>query len=206
MENVIPYDKDLCYDGGFISPEGKILYTPFGHEGFAMNYLRGIYYESLVSMKYGKTEPDFDFLRENFNFNGSIEDIDEYASSPLSPEKREELKRWEVLHAWHKKNNAYSDFMVHVLGFDKVESVMRRRITTTSRQPNIRFYNYRLMDWDVVSRNPMRYIPDEDDFDYVEDDTDIWINDDYVADQEIEELRGKILWKDRPLFFKGKRD
>ena len=48
----------------------------------------------------------------------------------------------------YNKRKMCSDFLVDVLGFDKILTNMRKSITTTTLEPHMRFYNYYLMDKD----------------------------------------------------------
>jgi len=61
---------------------------------------------------------------------------------------KEELilyKRW-LQENEEVKRKMSSDFLVCVLGFDKILSLMKKTIVTTSFEPHIRFYNYYLKD------------------------------------------------------------
>ncbi len=95
-----------------------------------------------------------------------------------------------------------SDFLVLLLSFDKVETVMRRCITTND-QPHIRFYNYYLMDWYIKHLTPMKYNKQINKFEH--DEKEDWLiryNEDRRVAEEIDEIKAKVLKKDRPLFFK----
>ena len=80
---------------------------------------------------------------------------------------------------------------------------MRRAITTTSRQPHIRFYNYYLMDWYIDKKTPMKYNEKTGLFEYDEPkDWMIYYNEDRKVEDEINEIKAKVLRKDRHHFFK----
>lgn len=97
----------------------------------------------------------------------------------------------------------HSDFMVFVLGFDKIETIMRRAIIITSRQPHIRFYNYYLMDWYIDKNTPMKYNEETVLFEYDEPkDWMIYYNEDRKVEDEINEIKTKVLRKNRHHFFK----
>ncbi len=111
---------------------------------------------------------------------------------------------YKMLDAYYKNSprKSLSDFMVLVLDFDKVEIRLKNTITTSSRQPHIRFYNYYLMDWNISVQNrviydyrigeyrPLNYFfPTSEDLDR-------------EAEDEIKEIKAKVLVKDRHYFFK----
>ena len=79
-----------------------------------------------------------------------------YCEGNLSKLTKEELilyKYWLEQKGFNRKEMS-SDFLVSVLGFDKVLTLMKKSIATTSLEPHIRFYNYYLMDWyvDITNR------------------------------------------------------
>lgn len=94
--------------------------------------------------------------------------------------------------------------MLYLLGFDKVETIRRRLISTTSLKPHIRFYNYYLMGWNIKRLLPM--IVDEQNGLFTFDNSKIWIEDpeDKRAEQEIKEIKSKVLLQDRHLYLKNK--
>lgn len=121
--------------------------------------------------------------------------------SRLTAEEAAIFKNW--LSEYGYKRELCSDFLVQVLGFDKVETVLRRVITTTSREPHVRFYNYYLMDWCIDNRRPIRYNEETGLFEY--DKSDEWIsmfNGDKAVEDEINEIKANVLVKERHYFFK----
>jgi len=183
MSLIIPYDDKFDRgDGAFISPSNEIILTHGEHERFAGKYCSGI---------------DYLFSRRSSTKNG-----DPFSLSKLTKEQLELYKLWLEKKECNKRK-MHSDFMVFVLGFDKVETIMRRAITTTSNIPHIRFYNYYLMDWYIDKHTPMKYNPEIGLFEYDEPkDWMIKYSEDRKFEYEINEIKQKVLIKDRPLFFK----
>ncbi len=109
-----------------------------------------------------------------------------------------------MLDTYYKESprKSLTDFMVLVLDFDKVEIQLRKTITTSSRQPHIRFYNYYLMDWNINIYEKLYYNTNTNRFDIInptplgldQEDTDEYY--------EIEDIKSKVLIKERNLFFK----
>ena len=183
MSLIIPYDDKFDRgDGAFISPSNEIILTHGEHERFAGKYCSGI---------------DYLFSRRSSTKNG-----DPFSLSKLTKEQLELYKLWLEQNEFYSRK-MHSDFMVFVLGFDKIETIMRRAITTTSRQPHIRFYNYYLMDWYIDKKNPMKYNEETGLFEYDEPkDWIIYYNEDRKVEDEINEIKTKVLRKDRHHFFK----
>lgn len=93
--------------------------------------------------------------------------------------------------------------MLHVLDFDKVETMWRKSITTTSFESHIKDYNYYLRDWNIELRTKMKYNKETGIFEPVYYPEDNLIRDaDREAEDEIEEIKRKVLIKDRHHFFK----
>lgn len=183
MSNVLPYDENICMsDGGFITTDGKFIYTPMTHEAYAINFCLGK-----------------DFLSPKKNGDKR----DTFSSSKLSDSNLALCKAW--LNEKSKRDrNAYSDFLVYVLGYDKVETCLRRLITTTSPMPHIRFYNYYLMGWNVCKLNRKRFDEEKNIFivDYADNLSPIFMSKDREAEAEIEEIKKKVLFNNRDLYFK----
>ena len=197
--SVIPY-KDKLYNskGAFINQNGEFIFTNEGHESFASDFCKGKDYQFLSSLSDNHFEEGKD----------KKYDIDPYKSSKLTKEQLELYKLWlnERLtnyKSYLKLGKECSDFLVYLLGFDKVETVMRRAITTTSPTPHIRFYNYYLMDWYIDHQSPMKYNKDTGYFEYDErEDCFFKFKEDRKVESEINEIKSKVLLKDRHLFFK----
>ena len=95
--------------------------------------------------------------------------------------------------------------MFFVLGFDKIQTKLAKTITTTNYEPHIKFYNYYLMDWYIEQYSPMKYVDEVSGFKYIRNNYIINSYRDSEAENEINEIKAKILKKDRPYFFKQKR-
>ncbi len=207
MSLIIPYEEKLySNEGAFIDPSGKIIFTHGQHLGFAMNHCLGSEYDYLSRLKYGNSyDPNaFEDYRREHNYQGKQEDIDVYSSSQLTKEQLELFKLyWEYWDDFDfSRLHDCSDFLVLLLHFDKVETVMRRCITTTNTQPHIRFYNYFLMDWYIKQLEPMRFNYKTNKFEWDENYDWIVSKEDQEAEEEIKDIKSRVLVKDRHLFFK----
>lgn len=212
MNIIIPYEENL-YDneGAFIHPNGEIIFTYGAHERFARNYCNGKYFDELIDLQSkGYSEEHEKYKEECFQEYIKIhnlswksrKDIDIYNSTELTREQLELYKLWLEKYEFAKRN-LFSDFMVYLLQFDKVETVMRRKITTTNPQPHIRFYNYYLMDWYIEEEPPMKFNENTGLFEWDEDN--YWVirnKGDREAELEINEIKANVLKRDRMLFFK----
>lgn len=178
MSSIITYDFNLGNgDGAFITPNNEIILTYGEHERFAAKYCSG---------------------RDLFFSNKS----ENPSSSKLTKEQLELYKLWLQKNEFYRRK-MHSDFMVFVLGFDKIETIMRRAITTTSRQPHIRFYNYYLMDWYIESHKRRIYNEKTGHFEIDNSSDEIikYRKDREIAD-EINEIKSRVLKKDRHYFFR----
>ena len=93
------------------------------------------------------------------------------------------------------------DFLVLCLGFDKIETILSKTITTTSMEPFIKFYNYYLMDWDIEMVNKLVYAEQVNKF--LENKIiSIESINDREAKEELDDLRIKILKKEKYYLFK----
>ena len=213
MSLIIPYKEKELYgnQGAFIKPDGEIIYTYGLHETFSRKYCNGNLYNYLYSLIHqdsilsqdveNSLEGLFEYLKIYRNFKGKIEEINEYSSSELTSEQLKLYKLWLDQYEFSKRN-LYSDFMVYLLSFDKVETVMRETITTTNPNPHIRFFNYYLMDWFIIDQPPMKYNSNTGLFEYDKNNWYLGNSEDKEAEDEIKEIKAKVLKKDRPLFFK----
>ena len=176
MSGIIPYDERLARsNGGFITPNNEIILTD-NHEKFAYNYCFG--YDDLYNSQ------------------------NEFKNSKLTSE---ELKLFKL---WLKENVGFtrdmnSDFLLYIMRYDKVERKIRRVITTTNPRTHIRFYNYYLMDFDILIQRPKVFNEETRLFEYV-DYNELWMQDsiDREAEKEINEIKEKVLSKDRYLYLK----
>lgn len=123
-------------------------------------------------------------------------------STKLTKEQQELFEQWLDRYEFSKKRNFYSDFMVYLLSFDKIETRMRETITTTNSSPHIRFFNYYLMDWNIFEQPPMKYNSDTGLFEYDKNNCYLGNSEDKEAENEINEIKAKVLKKERPLFFR----
>lgn len=139
--------------------------------------------------------------KKSTNFDGSIDEIDIYKTSKLSSSELKLLKLW-IESKNYRYRDMFSDFLVFVLGFDKVETAMRRAITTTTSMTHVRFFNYYLMDYYIKRFPKMKYNSQSGLF---EKDTFLQFKDyseERKAIDEIKEIKSKVLLKDRHLFFR----
>lgn len=103
----------------------------------------------------------------------------------------------------YNRGKIYSDFLVDVLGFDKILTIMRKTITTTSSNPHVRFYNYYLMDWFIDIRNRYFYNESTGIFEPIQKDNFIIVSEeDREMESEINDIKSKVKLKDRPYFFR----
>ena len=124
-----------------------------------------------------------------------------YSSTKLTKEQQELFEQWLDRYEFSKRN-LYSDFMVHLLLFDKIETVMRETITTTNPSPHIRFFNYYLMDWNIIEQPQIKYNSDTGLFEYDINNSYLRNSEDREAENEINDIKAKVLKKERPLFFR----
>lgn len=128
-----------------------------------------------------------------------------YCEGNISKLTKEELilyKHWLEQNEFNKRKMC-SDFLVDVLGFDKILKARRKSITTTSLEPHVRFYNYYIMDWNIEIRKRIVFNEETCMFEYVEPDMALikYVEDRRFED-EIKEIKAKIKLKDRYYFFK----
>ena len=79
---------------------------------------------------------------------------------------------------------------------------MRETITTTNPSPHIRFFNYYLMDWNIIEQPQMKYNSDTGLFEYDKNNSYLRNSEDREAENEINDIKAKVLKKERPLFFR----
>ena len=188
MNTIIPYDKELFEnEGAWISPDGKIIYFESIHEKYAEDFL------------FGNNKNIYDYIdtprHKSINYK-------QYTGNLTK-------KQFEIFKLWVKycDDNRYSlygmnsDFLLYILGYDKVETVMRRCITTTSEQPHIRFYNYYLLDYIVSVHSKQKF--DREKGMFISDNHNLIPNEsDMEAEKEIKEIKSKVLIQERSLFLK----
>lgn len=202
MEKIIEYDqKLLSSDGAFIHPDGNILPIIYGcHEQFARNYCLGRNYDYLYRLKHD--ESAWETYVECYNLKKTRDDINIFEGSELTKDKIELYKLWKescLKKDWIPRE-MYSDFFTQILGFDKVETIRRYTITTSSKNPHIRLYNYYLMDWHIDGISRLKYDYNKNDF--VLDKSYIPSKEDKEAEEEIKDIKTRVLRDERYLFFK----
>ena len=101
------------------------------------------------------------------------------------------------------KRKMCSDFLVDVLGFDKILTNMRKSITTTTLEPHMRFYNYYLMDWYIDIRKRSVFNEEKGIFEFIEPDiSSIKYIEERRLEDEIKDIKSKVKLKDRHYFLK----
>ena len=201
MAIILPYNNNLGpHNGAFIKPDGEVLFIKDNkHEEFAEKYCNGEDFSAITGAKEGQSRsiiPIFEML-DDVKSNG----LGIFRNSNLSREQLLKYKSWLERHHIDNKS-IYADFLVYVLAFDKVETRINNLITTTSLEPHVRFFNYYLMDWSISVQKPLIYDEKEDLFLMQYDQVPISDYDDREAEEEITEIKAKVLMKDRPYFFK----
>ena len=199
----VPYIPMLSNcDGAFITPNNKIFYVDNNHERFAMNYCHGEQYYLLNSIKNDYPAYNFEDFKNTFELNIQKEDIDIFSTSSLTLEQLYLFKLWLSNNQFNYKT-CYTDFLVFILNFDKVENIIKETITTANKYPHIRFYNYYLMDWHIDTHNSLKYNPDTKAFEQTTKDN-IFVASllDREYEEEINEIKAKVKLRDRPYFFK----
>jgi len=176
MSTIIPYDEKLG-EGAFITPKNEIKMVYDCHESFAYNFCCENY-KYLNELKFNNEDTCFNKL------------------------SKEQLKLCKLWLEKYDGSNSYSDFLVFVLGFDKIQTVMNKSITTTSFFPHIKYYNYYLMDWYVEQLTPMKYNNETGLFEPKNQGMFFGYSTDRDAEEEINEIKSKVLKSDRPYFFK----
>ncbi len=202
MSIIIPYHEDLGITGAFISPDGKILRLKNNeHEEFAEDYCNGHDYKIYTSTRVGPPAPILKNLVAEKEALMAMEGVDIFRSSKLTKKELEKYKWWLKNYSNLQKDHCV-DFLVYVLAYDKVERLVHDVITTTSAEPHVRFYNYYLMDWNISVQNRVIYdyrIGEYRPLNYFFPTSEGL---DREAEEEIKEIKAKVLVKDRHYFFK----
>lgn len=177
MSRIVPYNEDLYKnEGAFVYPSGEIVFTYGDHEGFARSFCIG---DSLFC---------------------TLEELENSKTSKLSSEQRELFKHW-IYEGDTDPRTKMSDFLVQFLSFDKIKTIGCKAIVTTSDCPHIRFFNYYLMDWHVQILNRLIYNREQRTFCALNKG---WYQnpEDKRVEKEIEDIKRRVLIKDRHHFFK----
>ena len=202
MSVIIPYHADLGITGAFIRPDGEILRLRNNeHDEFAEDYCNGHDYKFYTGARVGPPKPILkDLMAEKEALNAK-NGVDIFRSSQLTKSQLAKYKWW-LEHFGEDQRANCVDFMVYVLAFDKVERLVHDVITTTSAEPHVRFFNYYLMDWNISVQD--RVVYDYEKGEYRNLDYHFPVNDgiDREAEEEIEEIKAKVLIKDRHFFFR----
>ena len=206
MQTIVPYQESvLSATGGIISPKGDITTIYTLHEVFAKNYCNGEDYDYLKYIKYQSSLSRFLEFQKNYQYTGTKEDIDEWCHSKLNKQQLEQYKVWLKQYQKYHKSQSALDFMILALEFDKIESVSSHMITTTSRIPHVRFFNYYLMDWDILTLSKATFDSDKKCFEFHGNDI-VHIYHSYSIDTEAEEeiqyIKSKTKREDLPYFFR----
>lgn len=206
MSSSIPYDEKFFKDcGAMISPNGNVQSIYTLHEVFARNYCNGEDYDYLRYIKYLSSEGDFYHFKNNYQFYGTRKDIDEWCHSKLKEEELKQYQLWMNQYQHYFKSSSALDYMIFVLGYDKIESILTHTITTTHNLPHIRFYNYYLMDWDIQILSKAHFNSKKNLFEFGNDNLiDLYhsISLDSEAEEEIQSIKSKVKKKDLPKFFR----
>lgn len=204
--NIIPYDEQILTNADcLMKPNGSIIYTYNNLEKYASDYVKGKDYSYLSMLKTYNNEPSIDRwwkeYKEKHNCQGKREDIDLFLTSSLA---KEELELYKL---WLESNNSKqcsSEFLIHVLGFDKMVSTIIyniNRIYTTSIEPHVKYYNYCLMDFPITCVPIKKYNLERKQFEIVSSPFIASKLDEEYA-EEIKEIREKVLKKDRFQYFR----
>lgn len=187
MGIILPYKNELVHgNGGFISLNGEIK------QCHATNI-----HEKLANKICCGSISQFRFIKGLSRYEITYDEYD----GALSKQDFEIFKIWM---SEHYKNNisfygACSDFLLHVIGYDKVE--VNRAITTSNNEPHIRFYNYYLLDH-LILHLPKKIYNEElgkfitEKYIYIPTDEDI------EMEKEINEIKEKVPIKERKLFLR----
>ena len=203
MGLILPYyDKLGTSEGAFITPNGHILNVYNNeHEDFARRYCLGMNYDIHTGAVFGPPNPCAKDLWVQSEVQNMIKGKNIFESSHLTKDQLEKYKIW-LKNYPSVESTFYCDFLVYILAYDKVETIVRNHIQTTALQPHIRFYNYYLMGWDIDCLTGFVYDEEKDMFVLKPNNFLIEDYEDREAEEEIEETRAKVLLKDIPYFFK----
>lgn len=211
MNAILPYERNLATsDGAYIMPNGKFIYPFNGHEMYAHDYCNGKYFYELNRVRQDAlsgcldelsiSDEYWNHLKKMLGYTGERKDVDIYLSSKLNQDELKLYKLWMQEYEF-TKNHLYSDFLNFVLGFDKVDTIMRHGISTTSPTPHVRFFNYYLMGWNVWV-HPLQVFDEKTGAFFSIPRNNNHVLEDREAEEEIEELKAKVLKKDLIHFLK----
>ena len=203
MSVVIPYVQNLGTDeGAFIAPNGKILPVYSNeHEEFTRAYCNGRDYDVLTGAVLGPPRPVVIEKLAQKEVKDFYQNPDCFLTSKLNKQELEKYRFW-LSKMQDFKNPYYADFLVFALGYDKVENLFKKTIVTTSATPHVRFYNYYLMEWQILVYNRVHYDEKEGVFDFVPPNFGFQYVQDIETEEEINSIRESVPLSKRPLFFK----
>ena len=162
----INYDSSLVNgNGAFIKPDGSIIKINTIHELFAREYCLGYDYDLIIDVINGKMS--FDDYNSLFNYNGSFDDLNPFINTSLTDNELALFLKWYNLYL-NDRDYICSDFLVQVLNWDKVETIQSKAIYTSNIKKNIRFYNYILMNWTIVTIPKLIYDENSNSFNEVD--------------------------------------
>lgn len=160
MGLILPYDEELIrQDGCFIAPNGEII-SGFGcHEQYGADFIKGSDYDTISrfmnryknnSLYYPGEDKE---VLEHYKVD-KVEDLNPFCSSSLSQEDIDKYLKWreKVIYddAWEVYwNEMNSIFLNRFLRYDKLETIRRRVITTTTPFMYLRFFEYLVMGYNV---------------------------------------------------------
>lgn len=189
MNIILPYIHELeCQKRAYIKPNGQILTTTGKHKIWAKEFCIGSECKDFRSL-FSKQSP-------NNPLPSSI-----IESSSLTIEQLELLKIW-LQGKDNFDENLFSDFLVFISRFDKMETKSRKVISTTSPIPHIRFYNYDLMDWSIEQHAPQKLNKELGIFVPCPEEGIIFTHQDRNAEEELNDIKRNVLLKDRHYFLK----
>ena len=160
------YDSSLVNGNGtFIKPDGSIVKFNTIHELFAREYCLGYDYDLIIDVINEKMS--FDDYKSLFNYHRSFDDLNPFINTSLADDEFKLFLKWYNLYL-NDRDTVCSDFLVQVLGWDKVETIQSKAIYTSNFKKNIRFFNYILMNWTIVTIPRLIYDENSNSFNEVD--------------------------------------
>ncbi len=97
--------------------------------------------------------------------------------------------------------DSYLDIVVMVLGFDKIESQVKRMITTSKVNIYQEFFNYLIMDFDIYQLPKIVFDEKKNKFKKVTPNKFILSREEREYQKEVELIKRKVLYKERGKYF-----
>lgn len=201
MTKILPYNEEITKPYVFLKPSGKILTIDgISHESFAYLYTTNLCLE--LHKRLMKLE--FDHPNEMLSyFHQSFDEENPDMSSAINSIAYE----YNLFKLWKNSpdfNGKYIDFLIYILGFDlfkTMESTNFKEIITTEDFPHIKYFNYYLMEWSIKNYKRKVYDQATNSFiDLEKQEHSLDIECEYL--EEIQEIKRKVLLKDRSKYFK----